>query len=110
MGNGLDNVRRIYMEGIAGGDAREAVTKYTGHRYMQQSNGVGNGAEVFLEFSDPFVERNLKRDIESGRILEDGRWVFCNAYQSLNDGAAQLVTMDMFYTDADGLILHFPSN
>ncbi|NRB00695.1 MAG: nuclear transport factor 2 family protein [Rhodobacteraceae bacterium] len=31
--------------------------------------------------------------------------MFCNAYQSLNDGAAQWVTMDMFYTDAEGLIL-----
>lgn len=52
-----------------------------------------------------FVERNPKREIEIVRIFEDGPWVFCNAYQSLNDGAAQWVTMDMFYTDADGLIL-----
>ena len=105
MGNGLDNVRRIYLEGIAGGNAREAVMKYTGHRYTQHSTGVGDGAEGFLTFFEPFVERNPKRDIEIVRILEDGRWVFCNAYQSLNDGAAQWVTMDMFYTDADGLIL-----
>jgi predicted SnoaL-like aldol condensation-catalyzing enzyme len=51
------------------------------------------------------VARNPKRDIEIIRIFEDGRWVFCNAYQSLNDGAAQWVTMDLFYTDPDGLIL-----
>ncbi|MEO0370521.1 MAG: nuclear transport factor 2 family protein [Pseudomonadota bacterium] len=105
MGNGLDNVRRIYLEGIAGGNAREAVMTYTGHRYTQHSTGVGDGAEGFLEFFEPFVERNPKREIEIVRVLEDGRWVFCNAYQSLNDGAAQWVTMDMFYTDADGLIL-----
>lgn len=105
MGKGLDNVRRIYLEGIAGGNAREAVTKYTGHRYTQHSTGVGDGAEGFLEFFEPFVERNPKRDIEIVRIFEDGRWVFCNAYQSLNDGQAQWVTMDMFYTDAEGLIL-----
>ncbi|MEO0747512.1 MAG: nuclear transport factor 2 family protein [Pseudomonadota bacterium] len=105
MGNGLDNVRRIYLEGIAGGNAREAVMKYTGHRYTQHSTGVGDGAEGFLTFFEPFVERNPKRDIEIVRILDDGRWVFCNAYQSLNNGAAQWVTMDMFYTDADGLIL-----
>ena len=105
MGHGLDNVRRIYLEGIAGGNAREAVMTYTGHRYTQHSTGVGDGAEGFLAFFEPFVERNPKRAIEIVRILEDGRWVFCNAYQSLNDGAAQWVTMDMFYTDADGLIL-----
>lgn len=105
MGQGLENVRRIYLEGIAGGNAREAVYKYTGHRYTQHSTGVGDGAEGFLAFFEPFVERNPKRDIEIVRIFEDGPWVFCNAYQSLNDGAAEWVTMDMFYTDTDGLIL-----
>ncbi|MEL7254859.1 MAG: nuclear transport factor 2 family protein [Pseudomonadota bacterium] len=105
MGQGLDNVRRIYLEGIAGGNAREAVLKYTGHRYTQHSTGVGDGAEGFLDFFEPFVERNPKRDIEIVRLLEDGRWVFCHAYQSLNDGAAQWVTMDLFYTDVNGLIL-----
>ncbi|MEM8970749.1 MAG: nuclear transport factor 2 family protein [Pseudomonadota bacterium] len=105
MGKGLENVQRIYLEGIAGGNAREAVTKYTGHRYTQHSTGVGDGAEGFLEFFEPFVARNPKREIEILRIFEEGPWVFCHAYQSLNDGAAQWVTMDMFYTDADGLIL-----
>ncbi|MEM9969761.1 MAG: nuclear transport factor 2 family protein [Pseudomonadota bacterium] len=105
MGQGLNNVHAIYLEGIAGGSAREAVHKYTGHRYTQHSTGVGDGAEGFLAFFEPFVERNPKREIEIVRSFEDGRWVFCNAYQSLNDGAAQWVTMDMFYTDADGLIL-----
>ncbi|MEM8978525.1 MAG: nuclear transport factor 2 family protein [Pseudomonadota bacterium] len=105
MGQGLDNVRRIYLEGIAGGNAREAVTKYTGHRYTQHSTGVGDGAEGFLAFFEPFVERNPKREIEIVRIFEDGPWVFCSAYQSLNDGDAQWVTTDLFYTDKDGLIL-----
>ncbi|MEO0484896.1 MAG: nuclear transport factor 2 family protein [Pseudomonadota bacterium] len=105
MGQGLENVRRIYLEGIAGGNARAAVEAYTGHRYTQHSTGVGDGAEGFLAFFEPFVERNPKREIEIVRILEDGPWVFCSAYQSLNDGEAQWVTMDLFYTDADGLIL-----
>ncbi|MEM6891875.1 MAG: nuclear transport factor 2 family protein [Pseudomonadota bacterium] len=105
MGIGLENVRRIYLEGIASGKAREAVTKYTGHRYTQHSTGVGDGPEGFLAFFEPFVERNPQRDIEIVRIFEDGQWVFCNAYQSLNDGAAQWVTMDLFYTDENGLIL-----
>jgi len=105
MEQGLENVRRIYLEGIAGGRAREAVKAYTGHRYTQHSTGVADGAEGFLAFFEPFVARNPKRDIEIVRIFEDGPWVFCSAYQSLNEGAAQWVTMDMFYTDADGLIL-----
>lgn len=105
MGKGLENVHRIYLEGIAGGNARAAVHAYTGHRYTQHSTGVGDGAEGFLTFFEPFVERNPKRDIKIVRSFEDGPWVFCNAYQSLNDGAAEWVTMDMFYTDPDGLIL-----
>ncbi|WFE89246.1 hypothetical protein K1718_24330 [Roseibium porphyridii] len=105
MGTGLDNVRKIYLEGIAAGNAREAVQKYTGHRYTQHSTGVGDGVEGFLTFFEPFLERNPKREIEIVRILEDGPWIFCSAFQSLNDGAARWVTMDMFYTGADGLIL-----
>lgn len=105
MGKGLDNVRDIYLNGIAGGNARAAVLRNTGHRYTQHSTGVADGAEGFLAFFEPFVARNPKRDIEIMRIFEDGPWVFCSAYQSLNDGAAQWVTMDMFYTDPNGLIL-----
>ncbi|MEO1537480.1 MAG: nuclear transport factor 2 family protein [Pseudomonadota bacterium] len=105
MGNGLENVRKIYLEGIAGGHARAAVKAYTGHRYTQHSTGVGDGAEGFLAFFEPFVQRNPKREIEIKRIFEDGPWVWCSAYQSLNDGAAQWVTMDLFYTDEEGLIL-----
>ncbi|MEO0680216.1 MAG: nuclear transport factor 2 family protein [Pseudomonadota bacterium] len=105
MGKGLDRVRDIYLDGIAGGNAREAVLRNTGHRYTQHSTGVGDGAEGFLAFFEPFVARNPKRDIEIIRIFEDGPWVFCSAYQSLNDGAARWVTMDMFYTDPEGLIL-----
>lgn len=105
MGQGLENVRRLYLEGIAGGDARAAIHKYTGHRYTQHSTGVEDGAEGFLKFFEPFLQRNPKREIEIVRIFEDGPWVFCSAYQSLNEGDAQWVTMDMFYTDSDGLIL-----
>ena len=105
MGQALENVRKLYLEGIAGGDARDAVTKYTGHRYTQHSTGVADGAEGFLAFFEPFLERNPRRDIEIVRSFQDGPWVFCSAYQSLNDGAARWVTMDMFFTDAEGLIL-----
>lgn len=105
MGKGLENVRRIYMEGIAGGNPREAVETYTGHRYTQHSTGVADGVEGFLDFFLPFVERNPHREIEIVRIFEDGPWVFCSAYQSLNHGAAEWVTTDLFFTDSDGLIL-----
>ncbi len=105
MGQALENVHGIYLEGIAQGNARAAVTKYTGHRYTQHSTGVGDGVEGFLTFFEPFLERNPERDIRIVRSFQDGRWVFCSAFQSLNGGAAKWVTMDMFYTDPDGQIL-----
>ncbi|MEM6388718.1 MAG: nuclear transport factor 2 family protein [Pseudomonadota bacterium] len=105
MGTGLENVHKIYLEGIAQGDARRAVTEYTGHRYTQHSTGVGDGVEGFLSFFEPFLERNPDRDITIRRSFQDGPWVFCSAYQNLGSGAAEWVTMDMFFTDAEGLIL-----
>lgn len=69
------------------------------HDYRNEDGGWG------LPSLEPFVQRNPKREIEIVRIFEDGPWVFCNAFQSLNDGDAKWVTMDMFYTDPDGLIL-----
>jgi len=69
MGQGLENVRKIYLEGIAGGNAREAVTAYTGHRYTQHSTGVGDGAAGFLAFFEPFVARNPKRHITIKRAF-----------------------------------------
>lgn len=105
MGQGLENVRKIYLEGIAGGDARRAVTEYTGHRYTQHSTGVPDGVEGFLVFFEPFLERNPDREIRIVRIFEDGPWVFCSAYQSLNQGQAKWVTTDLFHTGSDGLIL-----
>ena len=105
MGKALDNVRKLYLEGIAGGNARDAVHKYTGHRYTQHSTGVGDGQEGFLAFFEPFLKRNPKRDIRIVRILQDGPWVFCSAFQSLNDGEAKWVTMDLFHSDSKGLVL-----
>ncbi|MEP2030384.1 MAG: SIP domain-containing protein [Paracoccaceae bacterium] len=105
MEKGLHNVRDIYLDGIVGGNIRDAVTITTGHRYTQHSAGVADGVEWFLEFFEPFVQRYPKSEIEIVRIFEDGTWVFCNALQALNDGDAKWATMDMFYTDRDGLIL-----
>ncbi|MFK7751093.1 MAG: hypothetical protein AB8B51_00955 [Sedimentitalea sp.] len=66
---------------------------------------MADRAEGFLAFFEPIVARNPVLDIVILRIFEDGPWVFCSAYQSLNEGATQWVTMDLFYTDPAGLIL-----
>lgn len=59
-----DNAINLYMEGIRDGNARAAVTKYTGDRYTQHSTGVRDGIEGFVEFFEPFIARNPKRDIQ----------------------------------------------
>lgn len=105
MGRKKDNAIGLYHEGIRDGRPREAVTKYTGERYTQHSTGVRDGVDGFVEFFESFLERNPKRHIEVVRVLEDGRHVFAHAYQSLNDGEAEWVTMDFFDTDDDDKII-----
>ena len=105
MSRKIENVKSLYLEGIRDGFAREAVTKYTGDRYTQHSTGVRDGVEGFVEFFEPFIERNPVRDIQIVRAIEDGRHVFVHAYQSLNNGEAEWVTMDFFDTDDDEKII-----
>lgn len=101
----LDNVRRLYLEGIRDGHARAAVEACTGDRYTQHSTGVRDGVEGFLEFFEPFLARNPVREIEIVRAIEDGSYVFVHAFQSLNGGQARWVTTDLFDTDTDDKIV-----
>ncbi len=101
----LENAKSLYMEGIRDGNAREAVTKYTGERYTQHSAGVRDGVEGFVEFFEPFLARNPVRDIQVVRAIEDGQYVFVHAFQSLNHGESKWVTMDMFDTDSNHKII-----
>ncbi|PLX36330.1 MAG: hypothetical protein C0606_16710 [Hyphomicrobiales bacterium] len=101
----LANAKGLYLEGIRDGHMREALDKYTGDRYTQHSTGVADGKEGFITFFSPFLERNPKRDIQVVRAIEDGRYVFCHVYQSLNDGEAQWVTADLFDTDENDRIV-----
>lgn len=105
MSKKLENARNLYLEGIRDGKAREAVTKYTGARYTQHSTGVRDGVEGFVEFFEPFLQRNPNRDIQLVRGLVDGQYVFVHAYQSLNDGEYEWVTTDFFDTDEDDKII-----
>ncbi len=101
----LANARALYLEGIRDGHVRRAVEAYTGDRYTQHSTGVRDGVEGFVEFFEPFVERNPVRDIEIVRSIVDGRFVFVQAAQSLNDGEARWVTTDLFDSDGNGKII-----
>mgnify|MGYP001812155337 CR=1 FL=1 len=105
MSRKIANATGLYMEGIRDGRPREAVARYTGGRYTQHSTGVRDGQEGFIEFFEPFLERNPVRDIRVIRAIEDGRHVFLHAYQSLNDDESEWVTTDFFDTDTDDRII-----
>ena len=108
MGKKLENAKALYMEGIRDGNAREAVAKYTGERYIQHSTPVKDGREGFLEFFDDFLARNPVRDIQIVRGWEDGQYVFVHALQNLNHGESMWVTGDFFDTDdQDRMIEHW---
>lgn len=105
MNQKVKNAIALYLEGIRDGNPREAVAKYTGDRYTQHSTGVKDGQAGFIEFFEPFIERNPIRDIQIIRSLVDGQYVFLQAYQSLNNGEAKWVTTDFFDTDANDKIV-----
>ncbi|MEM1144576.1 MAG: hypothetical protein AAGI88_18500 [Pseudomonadota bacterium] len=105
MGAKLDNAKALYMEGIRDGHAREAVTKYTGDRYTQHSTGVADGVEGFVAFFQGFIERNPVRDIRIVRGIEDGQYVFVQAFQDINNGEARWITTDLFDTDNNDKII-----
>ena len=100
-----DYAKRLYLEGIRDGDARRAVEEFTGDRYTQHSTGVRDGVEGFVEFFEPFIERNPDRKIDIVRSFVDGRFVFIQAAQELNGGEARWVTTDLFDTDGNDKII-----
>ncbi len=105
MNRKVENAKNLYLEGILEGRAREAVTKYTGDRYTQHSTGVADGIEGFVAFFEPFLERNPVRDIKIIRALQDGPFVFLQAFQDINNGETKWVTADIFDTDANDKIV-----
>ncbi len=105
MSQKLANVTALYLEGIRDGRVRESVEAYTGDRYTQHSTGVRDGVEGFVEFFEPFVERNPVRDIRIVRSIVDGAFVFVHAFQNINNGEAKWVTTDLFDTDDNDKIV-----
>jgi len=101
----LQNATGIYLTGIRDGDPRSAMANYTGARYTQHSAGVPDGKDGFVAFFDAFLARNPRREIRVLRAVEDNGQVFLHVFQSLNDGAAEWVTMDMFNTDDAGRVI-----
>ncbi len=101
----LDNAKALYIEGIRDGNAVEAINEYTGDRYTQHSTGVRDGVDGFIEFFEAFLEKNPVRDINVVRAIEDGDFVFMHVSQSLNNGEAKWITMDMFETDSNDRII-----
>ncbi len=105
MNDKLANATGLYLEGIRDGHVRRAVEAYTGDRYTQHSTGVADGVDGFVDFFEPFVERNPGRDIRVVRSIVDGNFVFVHVYQDINDGEARWVTTDLFDTDDDDRIV-----
>ncbi len=102
------NAIGLYMEGIADGNAAQAVEKYTGAVYKQHSTGVSDDKEGFLTFFADFLKRNPIRDIQVIRALQDGQYVFLHVLQTLGGGETMWVTADFFDTDEnDKMIEHW---
>ena len=104
-GDRRDNALGLYLLAIRDGRPRAAASAYTGAHLVQHRTGVRDGAAGFVEFFEPFVERNPVRYVRVVRSIEDGRHVFLQAFQSLNHGESEWVTTDFFDTDADDRVI-----
>ena len=108
MNQKLAHATALYLDGIRDGHVRAAVEANTGERYTQHSTGVADGIEGFVEFFEPFIERNPVRDIQIIRSIVDGNFVFLHVFQDINAGQARWVTTDLFDTgDDDKIIEHW---
>lgn len=105
MSTAKQNAINLYIKGIQNGNPREAIAAYTGERYTQHSTGVADGQEGFIAFFEPFLKRNPIRNIKIARALQDGKHVFLQAYQDINDGEAEWLTTDFFDSNKDGKII-----
>ena len=104
-GDRRDNALGLYLLAIRDGRPRAAASAYTGARLIQHSTGVRDGADGFVEFYEPFIERNPVRYIRIVRSIEDGRHVFLHVFQSLHNGESEWVTTDFFDTDDDDRVI-----
>jgi high affinity sulfate transporter 1 len=104
-GDRRDNALALYLLAIRDGHPRAAASAYTGAHLVQHSTGVRDGADGFVEFFEPFIERNPVRYVRIVRSIEDGRHVFLHVFQSLNHGESEWVTTDFFDTDSDDRVI-----
>ncbi|MFK8034755.1 MAG: nuclear transport factor 2 family protein [Hyphomicrobiales bacterium] len=110
MSTAKQNAINLYIKGIQTGNPREAIAAYTGERYTQHSTGVADGQEGLIAFFEPFLKRNPIRNIKIARALQDGKHVFLQAYQDINDGEAEWLTTDFFDSNKDGKIIEHWDN
>ncbi len=104
-GDRLDNALGLYLLAIRDGHPRAAASAYTGARLVQHASGVRDGAAGFVEYFEPFIERNPDRYVRIVRSIEDGHHVFLHGFQSLNHGESEWVTTDFFTTDSDDRVI-----
>jgi predicted SnoaL-like aldol condensation-catalyzing enzyme/anti-anti-sigma regulatory factor len=104
-GDRRDNALSLFLLAIRDGHPRAAASAYTGARLIQHRRGVRDGAAGFVEFFEPFIERNPVRDVRIVRSIEDGRLVFLQAFVSLNHGESEWVATAFFDTDADDRVI-----
>lgn len=101
----LSNAQGFYMEALREGNPRRAIDTYTGDRYAEHSTGVPDGKDGFVEFFEPWIDRNPVRDVQLIRTIADRNLVFLHGLQDINNGDSRWVTCDFFDTDGDAKLV-----
>ncbi len=105
MGNKIDNVISLYLDGVRDGHVLPAAEKYLTETFTEHSEHPGQtpGRGSFVDLYEPLVARYHSRAVWPLRGFEDGSRVFLHSYQTFGADVAW-VSMDVFDTDADDQI------
>lgn len=99
MGHKLDNVIRLYVDGIMGGNLRAALDRYVADDLIQHHPGTGDGRDGLAAAYQPLIRRYERRYVQPLRGFEDGNRVFLQTYQCFGYRDVERVNIDIIETD-----------
>jgi predicted SnoaL-like aldol condensation-catalyzing enzyme len=104
MGHKLDNVIGLYVHGVWDGHLDAAIDKFV-RADPAGTRAAGSIGRRFSRAFEPLVARYERRFVQPVRGFEDGGRVVLHTFQSFGYQTVQQVSIDIFDTDDDDMIV-----
>jgi predicted SnoaL-like aldol condensation-catalyzing enzyme len=111
MGRKLDNVVSLYLDGVRDRNLGAAIDKYVAADFVRHTTTGPADTECFYQDMDdidavePWLSRSPYREVWPIRGFEDGENVFLHCFHSYGRGMVERVSMDVFRTNTDDMII-----